>query len=66
MLLKQSISDVTPQIIIGERNRSTLLATHLRKAEEGIKPESETILEEDDEEIEENEWDTGNSVVLVP
>lgn len=38
IFLKQVISDVTPKIITGERNRSTLLATHLKKAEEGVKP----------------------------
>lgn len=70
MMLKQSISDVTPKIITGERNRATLLATHLRKAEEGILPneqaKGETILVE--EEGEDVEWNTGNviSVVLVP
>jgi hypothetical protein len=67
IFLKQSISDITPKIITGERNRATMLATHLQKAGEGIKPETQTltILEEEEGAIE-NEWDTGNSVVLVP
>jgi hypothetical protein len=39
--LRQSISEVTPKIIIGERNRATILNTHLKKAEEGVLPNVE-------------------------
>jgi hypothetical protein len=37
IFLRQIVTDVTPEIIKGERDRATILTTHLKKAEGNIK-----------------------------